>query len=145
MLSSLWLKKCTFKLQWCALENQQSTFYVVNEVTLTGQNPSLKFCQSLDILTQFEKGFALLMLKIQVCRSKDCKVFGHETFRIIWPQAYSNLGQRCLHTLQPLKLISLQEQSLMASNFATLESVDTGWVRIFRETEIGFIFREFTK
>ena len=31
-------------LQWCALENQQSSFYVVNEVTLTGQNPSLKFC-----------------------------------------------------------------------------------------------------
>ena len=23
-------------IQWCALENQQSPFYVVNEVTLTG-------------------------------------------------------------------------------------------------------------
>ena len=32
------------QLQWCALENQQSPFYVVNEVTLKGQNPSLKFC-----------------------------------------------------------------------------------------------------
>ena len=32
------------EVQWCALENQQSTFYVVKEVTLTGQNPSLKFC-----------------------------------------------------------------------------------------------------
>ena len=31
-------------LQWCALENQQSPFYVVNEVTLTGPNPSLKVC-----------------------------------------------------------------------------------------------------
>ena len=31
-------------VQWFALENQQSPFYVVNEVTLTGQNPSLKFC-----------------------------------------------------------------------------------------------------
>ena len=30
-------------LQWFALENQQSSFYVVNEVTLTGQNSSLKF------------------------------------------------------------------------------------------------------
>ena len=30
-------------VQWCALENQQSQIYVVNEVTLTGQNPSLKF------------------------------------------------------------------------------------------------------
>ena len=31
-------------LQWFALENQQSPFYVVNEVTLTGLNLSLKFC-----------------------------------------------------------------------------------------------------
>ena len=31
------------EVQWCALENQQSPFYVVNEVTLTGQNPSLRF------------------------------------------------------------------------------------------------------
>ena len=31
------------KVQWCALENHQSPFYVVNEVTLTEQNPSLKF------------------------------------------------------------------------------------------------------
>ena len=31
-------------IQWFALENQQSPFYVINEVTLTGQNPSLKFC-----------------------------------------------------------------------------------------------------
>ena len=31
-------------LQWRALENQQSPFYVVNEVTLRGQNPSTKFC-----------------------------------------------------------------------------------------------------
>ena len=31
-------------LQCCAFENQQSPFYVVNEVTLTGQKPSLRFC-----------------------------------------------------------------------------------------------------
>ena len=30
-------------LQWCAIENHQDPFYVVNEVTLTGQKPSLKF------------------------------------------------------------------------------------------------------
>ena len=29
-------------LQWFGLENQQSPFYVVNEITLTGQNPSLR-------------------------------------------------------------------------------------------------------
>ena len=36
-------------LQWCALENQQSPFYVVNEVTLRGQNLSLKFCYPLEV------------------------------------------------------------------------------------------------
>ena len=36
-------------LQWCALENQQSPFYVVNEVTLTRQNPSLKFSELKDL------------------------------------------------------------------------------------------------
>ena len=36
----LWQKRF---LQWRALENQQSPFYVVNEVTLRDQNPSLKF------------------------------------------------------------------------------------------------------
>ena len=30
------------QVQWCALENQQSPFYVVNEVALTGQKPILK-------------------------------------------------------------------------------------------------------
>ena len=27
-----------YEVQWCALENQQSPFYVVNTVTLTGKN-----------------------------------------------------------------------------------------------------------
>ena len=31
-------------VQWIALENQESPFYVVNEVALRGQNLSLKFC-----------------------------------------------------------------------------------------------------
>ena len=31
-------------LQWWTIENHQDPFYVVNEVTLTGQKPSLKFC-----------------------------------------------------------------------------------------------------
>ena len=44
-------------LQWCALVNQQSPFYVVNEVTLPGPKPSLRFCQPLELLIQFEKRF----------------------------------------------------------------------------------------
>ena len=51
-------------IQWWTIENHQSPFYVVNEVTLTGQKPSLKFCQPLELLTQFVKGLDLLMLKI---------------------------------------------------------------------------------
>ena len=31
-------------VQWLPFENGQSPFYVVNEVTLTGQKPTLKFC-----------------------------------------------------------------------------------------------------
>ena len=53
-----------YKAQWLPYENGQSPFYVVNEVTLTGQKPSLKFCLPFEIFTQFEKGLDLLMLKI---------------------------------------------------------------------------------
>ena len=52
------------QLQWLPFENGQSPFYVVNEVYLTGQKPSLKFCYPHEILTQFVKGLDLLMLKI---------------------------------------------------------------------------------
>ena len=51
-------------IQWLPFENGQSPFYVVNEVNLTGQKPSLKFYQHLELLTQFKKGLDLLMLKI---------------------------------------------------------------------------------
>ena len=51
-------------IQWCALENKQMPFYVVNEVTLTGQNPSLEFCYPLELSRQLKTGLDLLMLKI---------------------------------------------------------------------------------
>ena len=35
-----------------------------NEVTLTGQNPPLKCCQHLELLTQLKRGIDLSMLKI---------------------------------------------------------------------------------
>ena len=38
----------------------------VNEVTLSMQNPVLKCCQSLELLTHFLKGLDLSMLKIWV-------------------------------------------------------------------------------
>ena len=44
-------------------ERLLSTPYV-NEVTLTGQNPPLKYCQPLELLTQLEKDIDLSMLKI---------------------------------------------------------------------------------
>ena len=50
-------------LQWLALENQQSPFYVVNEITLRGQNPSLKFCYPLEIYAHLKTGLDLLLLK----------------------------------------------------------------------------------
>ena len=46
-------------LQWFALENQQSPFYVVDVVTLTGQNLTLKFCQPHELLAQLKKGLDL--------------------------------------------------------------------------------------
>ena len=46
------------------LENQQSPFYVVNEVTLRGQNPSLKFCYPLELQAQLKMGLDLLLAKI---------------------------------------------------------------------------------
>ena len=36
-----------------------------NEVTLTQQNPPLKCCQPLQLLTHFERGLDLLILKIK--------------------------------------------------------------------------------
>ena len=51
-------------IQWFALENQQSPFYVVNKVTLRGQNSSLKFCFPLELHTQLKTGLDLLPLKI---------------------------------------------------------------------------------
>ena len=35
-----------------------------NEVTLTGQNPPLKCCQPLELLTHFERGLDFIILKI---------------------------------------------------------------------------------
>ena len=35
-----------------------------NEVTLTGQNPPLKYCQPLKILTHFKTGLDLSMIEI---------------------------------------------------------------------------------
>ena len=48
-----------FVVQWCALENQQSPFCVLNEVILTGQNPSLKFFEPLELSTKLKKDLDL--------------------------------------------------------------------------------------
>ena len=60
----------------------------LNEVTLTEQNPPLKCCWPLELLTQF-------FFKAENLGSVDqraLKVTGHETLRIIQPGANSILG-----------------------------------------------------
>ena len=57
-------RELVLALQWHALENQQSPFYVVNEVTLRGQNQSLKFWYPLELYTQLKTGLDLLLLKL---------------------------------------------------------------------------------
>ena len=69
-------------LQWFALENQQSPCYVVNEVTFTGQNPSLKFCQPLELFNQLKKGLDLLFLKIWSLLVKRLQSY--------WPSNFEN-------------------------------------------------------
>ena len=43
-LDLAWYRMLHHVLQWLPFENGQSPFYVVNEVTMTGQKPSLRFC-----------------------------------------------------------------------------------------------------
>ena len=44
VLQNSFMMKHFTAVQWLPFENGQSPFYIVNEVTLTGQKPSLKFC-----------------------------------------------------------------------------------------------------
>ena len=112
-----------YYLQWCALENQQSPFYVVNELTLTGRNPSLKFCKPLELLRQLKKGFrsfdsenlgsvgqrAAKLLAIRLWEWFDpgrsriwdegaCRLFGHKGRRVYKRKVW------WLVTLQPFEL-----------------------------------------
>ena len=67
-------------LQWFALENQQSPCYVVNEVTFTGQNPSLKFCQPPELLAQVKKVLDFLILKIWGLQVKELQCYHPSNF-----------------------------------------------------------------
>ena len=64
-------------IQWCALKNQKSPFYVVNEVTLTGQNPA---CPSVPVsLAQIKLYLTDLELSPSVPLSLAKKVdFSHD-------------------------------------------------------------------
>ena len=57
-------------------------FYVVNEVTLTGQNPSLEFCQPPELWAQLKKSLDLSILKIW-----DLWVKGLQSY---WPSNFEN-------------------------------------------------------
>ena len=88
------VKKCHYHVQLRAkqtatLENK----HYQNKVTLTGQSQPLKCCQLLEILTHFKTGLDLSMMKYGVCRSKGCKVAGHQTMKMVPPRYNSNPGQ----------------------------------------------------
>ena len=56
----------------------------VNGVTLTGQNLSLKYCQSLDQTICQQKRFRSFKRgTVRLCRSKGCKVVACQTLKII--------------------------------------------------------------
>ena len=115
VICSVSYTSCTWQVQWWTIENHQDPFYVVNEVTLTGQKPSLEFCQPLEIFTQFKKSIDLLMLKI-----RDLQIEGLQSY---WPSNFQNdltpgaveSGPKAIAHSSAVKA-----QSLMASNFSTL-------------------------
>ena len=98
----------------------QSPFYVVNEVTLTGQKPSLKFCQPLELFTQFEKGLDLLMLKIWGLQIKGLQSYQPSNFVLAHSSAFT--ANECAIPFGPDSSApgSNHSQSLMTSNFAVL-------------------------
>ena len=76
-------------LQWLPFENGQIPFYVVNDVTLTGQKPSLKLCQPLELFTQFEKGLDLLILKIWGLQVKGLQSYQPSNFVLVHSSAFT--------------------------------------------------------
>ena len=57
-----------------------SMFKKENEVNLTEQNPSLKYCQPLEIFTQFKKGLDLSMLKVGDLQIKGLQSYWSSNF-----------------------------------------------------------------
>ena len=76
-------------LQWLPFENGQIPFYVVNDVTLTGQNPSLKLCQPPELLAQLKKGLDLLILKIWGLQVKRLQSYWPSNFALVHSSAFT--------------------------------------------------------
>ena len=72
---------CNFFIQsWTFVYARLLNKPYVNEITLTGQNPSLKHCLALEILTQFFKGLDFLMLKIWNLQVKGLQSYRPSNF-----------------------------------------------------------------
>ena len=66
------------------------------------------------------KSLDLLMIKFGDCRSKDCKVTGHQTLPLYTLRSLRPKSMQAPSAQIGLCLESNHSQSLMASNFATL-------------------------
>ena len=75
--------------QWPALENQKNPFYVVNKVTLRGQNPFLKFCYALEIYSQLKTSLDLLLLKIWGLQVKGLQSYWPSNFALVHSLAFT--------------------------------------------------------
>ena len=100
----------------------------VNEVYLTWQNPSLKFCWPLEIFTQFERGLDLSMLKIWSLYVKGLQSYQPSNFKNDLtlvklergPSGSTRAGagrQTFLWDLQLWQLVTLRPFDLKISNF----------------------------
>ena len=81
------------------------------------------FCLALPNMNTWAKGSVfgnVYCWKFGICRSKGCKVTGHQTMRVIPPRYHSNLGRALAHTLGGMAEAAdffLRTPTLTASNF----------------------------
>ena len=95
-----------------------------NEVTLTEQNPPLKYCQPLELLTQLKKGLDLLMLKIWGLLVKGLKSYQLSKLEVsrkslpLWP--FQPICVQAHSARVRTRARSNHFQSLTAGNFEAL-------------------------
>ena len=104
----------------------------VNEVYLTWQNPSLKFCWPLEIFTQFERGLDLSMLKIWSLYVKGLQSFQPSNFESDLTPVHLELGPTGSRVARAVwqtfsldpqlwQVVTLRSFDLKTSNFQQLK------------------------